>query len=892
MKIQLLPMALSLGLFAACGAPEFVPPRPLNKQEPASASQPMAPLTTPLLAQLVSSSQNHDKLVFYWQQPLLPKSPVFQTLAVDLSGLAFVQLSVTGPGIPAPIYNAGGLIDISQGTPQIVISKIPKGKNRVVKAQFFNASQSAVGPAVAYAIYSTGFGNPEALNVNRRQRVAAEVLLALALTDPALAENIDAPALQAALDPILYGPNPVGGSLFNVDPALFNPTILAADLLNKGETLNFTLNFNNASYRNTVAGLGLNVTGLIAGVDVLKVQVEDPTSTVLQISANGVSNLGFIAPGVWPVGFKLVAGTTYTGLPETTTIDFGSGNALNIPVINLVPAQPVLDGLSISKGPRGTLVEFQGDFFHQQVAGNKVYFNNGGGDIVAEVVSASKTSLVVRIPAVPIDGNYDVRVEIGSQVSGLQSFQVLKVWHVATDGNSLSNGADWANVTTLQNALQNAQNEDQIWLKAGTYRPDISDRNISFVVNKQIELTGGFAGTELAKTESNGLINPTILSGDLNNNDNQTTSFADPLRAENSFHVVKVETDATLSQLSIQHGHANGSNADSQGGGVFAAIGPSGFRASFLDVTLSHNTAVLGGGFYAGIDSGTGAEAQFYLKRSVVENNQAQNGGGGGSVEGGSSNFEQSLFRNNQAEYGGGLACNMGGESRLTLDGAVFANNEATAGDGGAVNLSRSPYATLMNSVFYQNQSSDWGGGMFVGSGQSFQFNNLIFAENQAYQGGGLWISSYFQGSPKISNSVLYKNQAVEGSGIWLSGFVNFTLQNNLIIENVLTRGDVAAFALDANLSDISLAALVTDGVGGLPAPIYTNAGNHLVADPLFVSPLMPMGIDNKWLTPDDGLGLQAGSPAIDSGANVFGTDILGRTRSNGTVDRGAYEMP
>lgn len=914
MKLNLLPLALSLGLLTACGTQSLAP---TVKTEVAQtgltdqlkqASVIAAPVTGVLSGQVNSRDPGHDNLVFRWQPPIKQTASTFKTQAVDLTALAFVRLSVTGPGIPSPIFNSEGFVDISGGTPQISISNIPKGKNRVITAQFYDATQVAVGPAVAYGIYSTGVGNLLALAINRRQRVAAEVLLDLASTDPNLAENIDVTALQAALDPILYGINPVGGNVFAVDPSLFNPGILAADLITSGETLSFTLDFNSGTYRKTVTGLDLNVTGLIASVDTLKVQVEDPTSTVLSITTNGPINLSSVLPGDWPVSYKLEAGTTYTGLPEAGSLNFGSGINQNIPVINLVPAQPELYGFSVDKGPRGTLVELQGDFFHQKTAGNQVFFENGGGDIAAEVISASKTKLVVRVPQVPTDGNYNVRVEVGSQVSTTENYQVLKVWHVATDGNALSNGADWASVTTLQNALQNAQNEDEIWLKAGTYLPDASDRNISFVINTEIALTGGFAGTELSKNDSNALLNPTILSGDLLHNDNPTTSFTDAARSENSLHVLKVMSDSSLNQLTIQGGHANGGGVDGQGGGIYALNPLSSFRTKLTDVKISGNTAVQGGGFYAGTDSDSYSETQFYITRGVVENNQAQVAGGGGLLEGGSSEFISSFFNNNQAAAGGAIQCEMGGESRLTLDQTVFTQNTATAGDGGALNLLNSAYATLSNSVFYQNHSSGNGGGanLFIGIGH--QIYNLIFSENEAgSHGGGLWVSTEDNpwDTPKINNSVFYNNQAPKGAGLWFVGESKLMLQNNIWVQNNLGGNTFYTLKLDSNLSDTSLETSLSDsdgtetckpfedymGVG--PCELYyEDTGNHLVSDPLFVSPQTPLGLDGKWFTADDGFGLKSTSPAINSGANFSKKDILNRNRPNGGNDRGAYEMP
>jgi len=71
----------------------------------------------------------------------------------------------------------------------------------------------------------------------------------------------------------------------------------------------------------------------------------------------------------------------------------------------------------------------------------------------------------------------------------------------------------------------------------------------------------------------------------------------------------------------------------------------------------------------------------------------------------------------------------------------------------------------------------------------------------------------------------------------------------------------------------------------------YGGTGN-INADPLFVNAADPDGADNIHRTADDGLRLQACSPAINAGTNsgAPATDILGNARV-GTTDMGAYEF-
>ena len=168
-----------------------------------------------------------------------------------------------------------------------------------------------------------------------------------------------------------------------------------------------------------------------------------------------------------------------------------------------------------------------------------------------------------------------------------QSFDVLPdanhVVYVNAAATGTGAGNSWANaMTSLADVLQWARtkyNADatvfditplKIYVAKGTYKPTYhaadgsftadGGRDNAFVLVKNVELYGGFAGTETALNERNLKLvaNRTILSGDLNGNDETMSTVT--ANADNTNHVVLSVGNvgsAILDGFSIVGGNAN-----------------------------------------------------------------------------------------------------------------------------------------------------------------------------------------------------------------------------------------------------------------------------------------------------------------------------------------------
>ena len=153
------------------------------------------------------------------------------------------------------------------------------------------------------------------------------------------------------------------------------------------------------------------------------------------------------------------------------------------------------------------------------------------------------------------------------------------VIYVNDDAAGSNNGTSWANAfVNLQDALGVAVADDEIWVAAGSYQPDLGtaytqyDRQVSFTMITGVALYGGFAGTETLLSQRDYVNNVTILTGDLAGND--STDFGD--MTDNSYHILTANyTDATaiLDGFTITSGYSNGASPDNCGSGLRVSPG-------------------------------------------------------------------------------------------------------------------------------------------------------------------------------------------------------------------------------------------------------------------------------------------------------------------------------
>lgn len=300
--------------------------------------------------------------------------------------------------------------------------------------------------------------------------------------------------------------------------------------------------------------------------------------------------------------------------------------------------------------------------------------------------------------------------------------EIIYVRPVATGAG---NGSSWADATTLRDALQHrARAQDEVWVAAGTHYPVVTrdpaavtgdERSIRFMVSGGVALYGGFAGTETTRDQRDPAAHLTVLSGDIDQNNE--------LDAGNSRTVLDVSgTNATtvLDGFTITGGNADGAFSDpplpsNAGGGVFNIGG----SPTMTNVRIVGNRANdFGGGIYSA------------ASRGIWNTTSQSDGGDCVPIAGASSaTFTNVTITGDQGEQGGGEVYAING-SGPTLTNVTISGNQATEG-GGVYNFGSSP--TFTNVTISGNQASI-GGGM-VNNESILRIRNSIIWGNAAANG-------------------------------------------------------------------------------------------------------------------------------------------------------------
>jgi hypothetical protein len=272
---------------------------------------------------------------------------------------------------------------------------------------------------------------------------------------------------------------------------------------------------------------------------------------------------------------------------------------------------------------------------------------------------------------------------------------------VNQSATGLNDGTSWENAyVDLQSALIPSMDGDEIWVAAGTYKPDLGDgqtpgdRAATFTLKSGVSVYGGFSSDgdaeELSDRDSQTY--STVLSGDLSGDDSDLFTN----NAENSFHIISatdVDETALLDGFTVTRGNATGGVV-----ALFQHVGSAiliiGGKVQFSNCTITSNTSSGGGA----INVGTNA-APTFTNCSFTGNQSFANSGAIEVVSSSIFLINCSFLGNLASSQGGALG---GWNATIEITNCTFSGNRAGS-SGGAFFLFQANTLQVTNSVIWNN---------------------------------------------------------------------------------------------------------------------------------------------------------------------------------------------
>ena len=262
-------------------------------------------------------------------------------------------------------------------------------------------------------------------------------------------------------------------------------------------------------------------------------------------------------------------------------------------------------------------------------------------------------------------------------------------------------------------------------------------------------------------------------------------------------YITGSDGDACLSVVNVNGGEISYNTAARYGGGLYvdktkpstqpAPYGTN-FDGSTNTVTLSHNSALRGGGAFVngGLLSLSGANV-------TVSNNTADKCGGGFYMNNGTMNVTLATIRDNTAEdeHGGGFYL---GSGSFTLEGATVSGNQALDGDGGGLYVGDGTITISKNvSVIpsFTANAANNGGVLYMGGG-TLTLNEGILGGSHANRnkattsGGAIYADGGTVDITYTSESVgkiSYNTAGVSGGGLYVSSTGTLNMTGNVTLS-------------------------------------------------------------------------------------------------------------
>jgi len=405
----------------------------------------------------------------------------------------------------------------------------------------------------------------------------------------------------------------------------------------------------------------------------------------------------------------------------------------------------------------------------------------------------------------------------------------------------------------LQKAIDEANENDSIWIASGIYYPTTSFNGssdnlfYSITIKKSISIFGGFNGNENSlndrqledKNGDNNIApyefsNETIFSSDFNNDDKWSQSTNSNYHwkyentGENSFHVIYIDDkNLTLAKIEI--------NGITIQGGTGSIV---------------HNGIGKGGG----INGNISVKSKLLVQNCVFSKNLAEFNGAAININISATDSCQIQIENNSFQKNstvGGALCLY--SSYKALKPVInIEHNDISNNDGSGVQLlcSSNLNINIESNTFFNNLSNSTGG-IYVNTNNAntqtdLDINNNTFHSNIGSDGGAIKMK-FFLGDFNIDT---HNNSFIENSAKTRGGAIsiectkdcdgNILFENNTILSNKTIGSYGGAFYIDVprNIKTIIRSCIISNNysetIYGGAIAFYTgnlNCINNLISN-------------------------------------------------------------
>ncbi len=374
-----------------------------------------------------------------------------------------------------------------------------------------------------------------------------------------------------------------------------------------------------------------------------------------------------------------------------------------------------------------------------------------------------------------------------------------QVIYVDADATGSNDGSSWQNAyNDLSVAIAAAQSGNQVWVAAGVYYPTSqpayavgsADKKFNhFTLKNGVSIIGGFAGDETDVSQRDLTANKSVLSGDIDQNDNVEADGYDAdynkVVGSNTYKLFyfpqgsNIDSTAVLDGFILTGARSDNSVYPYNDGGAFLCLDAS---PKVENCQFYGNYAKDGGGaVYV-------ERSSIILKNCTFSGNYATNHGGAVEFLATSAKLYGCSFINNKGGAGGAVCVDAGDETSIIENCLFDGNVNNPGGNGGGISIG-SAKVFMKNTTFTNNRSDDFGGGVVYYNDCDVDMINCIVNNNYAKNwGGGIGAATDpgHRGNVRILNSKIQGNEV----GISFGGGLGINYNFDCKIYNSLFSGN------------------------------------------------------------------------------------------------------